>query len=582
MTSRYPRTFPADEASSWRRIRRYAVPRWMIERATERRLAGDWQGACAAANVDVTFDLPDVAKRHGADAGKALEGDLRSFAPDLLRWHLPRYLRGRTTLRPGQCVILTSYGDQAAVRLHLHVTTSRMIDGSQRLTLRCGPVDHEEYVAQYGTVHGVHDWTSAQYLWDVRHASELRERHAGTSRLPFHEPDGTLRRADQLPAADPGLADLAGHTEWVTLLHDQGDIARAYAAAGITIDETPPEMRYGRPPSIMGALGNRPIALTRIQAEIERLVNARSSDRFQIRYGQVAILLESRPQLGSTRGPARTSLNIRLASPGEATGVEHLTEAYWRRLPDLDLLRFGDITPDELHPLVSASLFPGRRVASGTDGPPDPQLPVSVRVRCRGGWHEVRSQDGRLQIPHSADEERRERAMRAFGGPVAGCFAAKQAWTTGTGRLPKALRDQRREFFGRVQHGDSPGVLSLLDSGVDPHVRNGREQTLLHLLHLLDHDLLLPRLLAAGLNIEARDQHQQTPLYVAVNQGPPGLVRALLDAGARTDIADHNGRRLSDIVIWHEREDLPFLADMVKRDYPDPESPRMTRERPYG
>ncbi|MEU6753470.1 hypothetical protein ABZ914_45215, partial [Spirillospora sp. NPDC046719] len=59
-----PRALRPDEASRLRRIRRYAVPRWMIERAAERRLAGDWRGACAAANVDVDFDLADVAREH--------------------------------------------------------------------------------------------------------------------------------------------------------------------------------------------------------------------------------------------------------------------------------------------------------------------------------------------------------------------------------------------------------------------------------------------------------------------------------------------------------------------------------------
>ncbi|HEY7277991.1 MAG TPA: hypothetical protein VH594_18625, partial [Trebonia sp.] len=62
---KYPRSFPPDEASSWRRIRKYAVPRSMIEQATERRLAGDWPGACAAAHVDVDFDLPGVLRQHG-------------------------------------------------------------------------------------------------------------------------------------------------------------------------------------------------------------------------------------------------------------------------------------------------------------------------------------------------------------------------------------------------------------------------------------------------------------------------------------------------------------------------------------
>jgi hypothetical protein len=28
--------------ATWRRVRRYAVPAWMVEAATRRRLAGDW------------------------------------------------------------------------------------------------------------------------------------------------------------------------------------------------------------------------------------------------------------------------------------------------------------------------------------------------------------------------------------------------------------------------------------------------------------------------------------------------------------------------------------------------------------
>lgn len=79
------RSFPRREAAGWRRIRRYAVPGWMIEQATGRRLAGDWRGACAAAGVDVTFDLAEVARVHGRPVASALEDDLRHLAPDLLR-----------------------------------------------------------------------------------------------------------------------------------------------------------------------------------------------------------------------------------------------------------------------------------------------------------------------------------------------------------------------------------------------------------------------------------------------------------------------------------------------------------------
>ncbi|WP_399890186.1 hypothetical protein ACGH7X_29065 [Streptomyces sp. BBFR51] len=75
---------------------------------------------------------------------------------------------------------------------------------------------------------------------------------------------------------------------------------------------------------------------------------------------------------------------------------------------------------------------------------------------------------GLLHIPHSDEERRREQALRAFGGAVPGCFAVQQTWTPGSGRLPKALRAQQRDLFLRAQHGDTAGVLELLDAGMDP------------------------------------------------------------------------------------------------------------------
>lgn len=112
-----------------------------------------------------------------------------------------------------------------------------------------------------------------------------------------------------------------------------------------------------------------------------------------------------------------------------------------------------------------------------------------------------------------------------------------EVWANGTGRLPRALRDQRRELFARVQHGDTPGVIRLLELGHDPRVRDGRRRTLLHLLHLLDHRSLLPRLLAAGLDIEDRDRDERTPLFECVSEGGSAeLAHALIDAGARIDV----------------------------------------------
>lgn len=76
--------------SFWLRVREFAVPPSMIETATARRSAGDWAGACAAAGIDVDFNLRSVARTHGHDLAARIRADLRHLAPDLLRWHLPR------------------------------------------------------------------------------------------------------------------------------------------------------------------------------------------------------------------------------------------------------------------------------------------------------------------------------------------------------------------------------------------------------------------------------------------------------------------------------------------------------------
>ncbi|MGW5345240.1 ankyrin repeat domain-containing protein, partial [Streptomyces sp. NPDC004050] len=205
------------------------------------------------------------------------------------------------------------------------------------------------------------------------------------------------------------------------------------------------------------------------------------------------------------------------------------------------------------------------------DGPPAPDAPGTVRVRCRGVWHEVRSRGGALDLlAHTAEEQQRERAMRAFGGAVAGCFAVQHDWTTGEGRLPRALRDERRDLFLRAQHGDTAGVLALLDAGTDPRVRDRRGYTLLHVLHLLDHTELLPRLRAAGLDLEAQSRQGLTPLQVAVQFGGSAeLVRALLEAGARIDVVDDMDLSLAQVVRRYRRTDLAFLRSRVEEEFPD-------------
>ncbi|MEU9304160.1 ankyrin repeat domain-containing protein [Streptomyces sp. NPDC048269] len=523
--------FLPEDGPAWQRIRRYAVPGWMIEQATAHRLAGDWRAACAVAAVDVDFDLPELAARYGASVAGALEDDLRHLAPDLLRWHVPRLLGGRTTIDTERRILLASYGDGSGAPV-LSVTTPLMAEGPQRLRLQCAPVVPVKWNRYTGRGFVPEDWTAVRPFWDARCASELGER--------FGDPDGRAER--------------------IALLHARGDVAAAYEAAGIERDLTvPTPQSYQRPVDPETLFGQVRVDLTRLVPEVGRLVASGAGDRYRITADwRTYLLLEP-------GGPDR--LRARFMELDEALAVPPLPRYVWQPLPDLELVRTGRITPRELHPLVAAALFPG---AGPAVGPPGPADAGPVKVRCCGEWHEVRSRGGVLDLPHTPEEQQRERAMRAFGGAVAGCFAVQQTWITGEGRLPRALRAQRRELFLRAQHGDTPGVVALLDAGTDPRIRDARGRGLLHELHLLDHEVLLPRLLAAGLDLEARDSHERTPLLSAVHWGgSPDLVRALLAAGSRIDVIDEMELSLSQEILRYKRTDLDFLRQRVDEEFPD-------------
>ncbi|MFI8504106.1 ankyrin repeat domain-containing protein [Streptomyces sp. NPDC085524] len=522
--------FRPEDWTAWRRIRRYAVPGWMIEQATAHRLAGDWRAACAAAGVDVLFELPALEARHGAAVAEAIAGDLRHFAPDLLRWHLPRYLGGRTTLTTDLRIVLATYGGPDGPALS--VTTPLLTEGSQRLQLHCAPLLAAEKRNSYTGQGFVREhWDAVRPFWDARFASDLGAH--------FAVPEGLRERISRLRA--------------------DGETLAAYAAAGIECDLTdPPAPAYGDPTDAKTTFGRVRVALSRLAPEVTRLVAAGAGDRYRIASGWYSHLLLEHA------GPDR--LRARIVGRNEGLAVPPVPRYAYQPLPDLALVRTGRITPRELHPLVAAALFPD---AGAAEGPAGPDAGGPVRVRCRGGWHEVRSRDGVLDVPHTPEEQQRERTMRAFGGAVSGCFAVQQSWTTGEGRLPRALQAQRRELFLRVQHGDTPGVEALLDAGMDPRIRDARGRGLLHCLHLFDHEVLLPRLLAAGLDLEARDKNKRTALLSAVHWGGSAdLVRALLEAGSRIDVTEEMELSLSQEVRRYKRKDLAFLQERVDEEFP--------------
>ncbi|MFD8752393.1 hypothetical protein ACFV0O_15625 [Kitasatospora sp. NPDC059577] len=196
----------------WRRVREYAVPPTMIETATARRLAGDWSGACAAANVEVDFRLGDVARTHGRELADRLRADLRCLAPDLLRWHLPRSAPDGL-LRPGLTMPLARYPGERPVSLVVR-TPPAWAEYGQRIALALwdgsggdGRSPHPHPHPSRRFRYDLH-----RHLWDAGRSGELAERagpgtSTGTSTGLVDNGVGgpTLRRAVDRWAAEAAL-----------------------------------------------------------------------------------------------------------------------------------------------------------------------------------------------------------------------------------------------------------------------------------------------------------------------------------------------------------------------------------------
>ncbi|MEU4510849.1 hypothetical protein AB0G05_15250 [Nonomuraea wenchangensis] len=169
----------ADEDSRlllWLRVREFAVPPTMIERATARRAVGDWAGACAAARVDVDLDLRSVARAHGHEVAARIRDDLRHLAPELLRWHMPR-VAPDGLLRPGLTVPLARYAP--GLRLVARTPPVRAAAG-QRFGLELWDADRP--VARghpHPRPHRCFRLDLHRHLWDVRRVDELRTRSGG-------------------------------------------------------------------------------------------------------------------------------------------------------------------------------------------------------------------------------------------------------------------------------------------------------------------------------------------------------------------------------------------------------------------
>ncbi|MFG2004744.1 hypothetical protein ACGFNU_36885 [Spirillospora sp. NPDC048911] len=437
---KHPRVEMNVDLAMYREARRYGVPRWSIEAATERRLAGDTAGACEAADVELDVDLV-AAGAHGQEIADQVADDLLHLAPDLLLWNVPRMLapRGGVVDTIG---VLRRYPVRGEGHVTLTIERGRGADPTRPLVrLRTATTGEAPPFRRYG-MYRLHP-----AFWDVRRTGDLRALCGGAGRIPFFHADGRRLGVAELPGG-PRPDDPVAHAEWLTLLWDHQRTAEALTACGITADED--------------ALADwriwPPIALERLVAEARGVLDSAWApsggggpeeiwlDEYREYSGSPTLQL-------SFAADGAVSMRHRYAGPDEQ---RFLSTPEYRHPVDFDLLRFGHLEPDDLHPLVRQALFPALE--------PNPQ----------------------------------------------------------SGPPPSASGDQK-DLLGRAEYGDSPGVIALLDAGVDPAVHADRGQSLLHLLPVLDHEALLPRLLAAGLDVNAFDDMGHTPLHAAMEAAPRGM-----------------------------------------------------------
>ncbi|MFD8981078.1 hypothetical protein [Streptomyces sp. NPDC059564] len=389
----------------WLHVREFAVPPSMIETATARRRAGDWAGACAAAGVDVDFNLRTVARTHGPELVARVRADLRHLAPDLLRWHLPR-VAPDGLLRPGLTLTLARYegaGYDGSCPVHLVVRTPPVwADSGQRFGLalwdhsRPEPAElrHPRPRPARRFRFDLH-----RHLWDARRSDELRSR-SGADRAPGLPPEGV--------PSGPGRA------------------------------------------------------VDRWAAEAELLLRAdegRPDGRVTVRLGSGHRLVLDVAADGSRSGAPALLAASAAPQDGTAGALPVLPDAATWVPPDLELLRAGLIDADRLHPLVASALVPDRptdRTARSPDRPGEPRL-----VECRGALHRIGLVDGALApLDHDPAEIRREELLLALSGTPLPCLRAIDEAL----RRPDRLSGVRE----RLLHGDTAGALAVVEALLGP------------------------------------------------------------------------------------------------------------------
>lgn len=440
-------TFSHSRAHAAVCARRFGIPPTMIAAATRRRMSGDWHGACAAADVEVQLDLDAVRVRHGADIATRLLGDLRVLAPDLLRWHLPRAAHGSGRLLGGVVVPLARYPDAGGGRRDggaltlVAATPDYALAAGERIVL----TTVEPRRAAGGRAGSLQRFSLAdqRMFWDSSRAGRLADLCA------------TRRGAQQ-----------------ITGLQDAGHAVEAWAAAGFALAAS---SSAGLNRRLAGVPVNLPGLAGRVREALPGVGTA------AIRFGGGAIVLR-----GLDNREGSPPISVEPVPSQVARPLPAVPEAVWMRPVDVDLVRFGLLRPDELHPLVAAALTPETATAESSAPQVATRLAddrlyravpgamsfaaahdgsVEVRVQCGSALHRIVQRDGRWHAVDHQSVEARESLVTLLGGRMNPCSAA--AHYLGTGRHVIEFAEQLLEH-GRVsevvdvlcEHADSAATTS--------------------------------------------------------------------------------------------------------------------------
>jgi len=327
-----------------------------------------------------------------------------------------------------------------------------------------------------------------RYAWDVRRAGELAEAW--------------------------GVGDPV--SDKVYRLLAAGEFDMAWALCGIDVEST--ETLQPRP--------TRPTCPIGVAREVRDVAKAFGTDRVGT-IGNASLMFGVHDQIE--------------VAEAEHYDIYEVPGVLARGVPaDLALLEAGLLAVEDLHPLVRAVL-PDMPVPSS---PAPSAYEEKVRVRCRGEWHVLSVDQGALRLHAHTDEEvQREAVVRSLGGASAGCFAVRQTWLSGAGRLPKALARHRTAVRERAFAGDTDWLIKGLTAGtIDPRMRDSSGWSLLHMAMMVDYERLLPLLDAAGLPVDVPDNTGRTPLYIAIMGGASReLIQTLLDRGADPYLETEHG-----------------------------------------